>query len=254
MPSQSSTQTTIIEKRPTRLKPPSLFPIIQQQPTTISMPRIRSILHAATAITSTIVFGNISEICDATSLCRQSMRYIIIIIFEILSTITSILCMLGCGCKLWKFSEFEWILSIGVAILHAISAALISSVRTGLGNIISVSFSWIGLFIAGITALLAITTENGPYSTFFHDESSKVMNGGAPEATFLYTFNNNRTSSSINVRPFPHVVDDVTTVERVTVPHHFDPAYNNSNSIRHENQRQIFDEPISPEIQDASSN
>lgn len=136
------------------------------------MVRVRSVIHFMTALCAIVVFGNLLELCTVLAyVCRPQYRAIIVI--EGFAIMLSIACAVFARFRdstlvsICNLDKKEWGLALIAAILHGVAAGLVSSVRTGLGNISAVSFSWICLMMSTVVALLAFTTENGPGESFF---------------------------------------------------------------------------------------
>lgn len=169
--------------KPTVLIDGNLYRVVPQ----LSMMRVRCVVHFMTALCAVVVFGNLLELCIVLgSYCRP--RYRTIIIMEGFALMLSISCAVVARFKhtrlvtTCKLDRIEWLFALIAAGLHGAIAGLVSSVRTGLGNISAVSFSWICLLLSTVVALLAFTTENGPVEKFFFvlrgpgDDHIKVPN------------------------------------------------------------------------------
>lgn len=152
----------------------------------LSMARVRTALHAGCMICAFIVFGNLSELCAVTKIVRSHcpVRIYVTIGISVGSALLSFLCLLVARYDT-PLRGYEWVVATGSAAAHAAAAALVSSMRTGLGNVIAVSFAWFSMVISFVTVLLSITTEFGPLQGFFFVPQKSITGDGAVERTVM---------------------------------------------------------------------
>lgn len=121
---------------------------------------LSTILFAVTLLCSTVVLGNIAEMCDHGNTC--SARLITVITFDALATLFSAITLTAALLSIQPLLSLEWLLVMMCFVCHAVSVALISSVRTALGNVVAVTFSWIGLVVAFVAMLISARMAHSP--------------------------------------------------------------------------------------------
>lgn len=125
----------------------------------INTPRARSLLYGLVGLASVVVFGNIAEICDSADQCPG--RLIGVIVFGVLATILSLTMFAATIMASRCLGVIEFFVSFSLLVIHSVCAGLVSSVRTGLGNVIAVSFSWLCLVISFVLMFASVTAEGG---------------------------------------------------------------------------------------------
>lgn len=126
----------------------------------LNTPRARGLLYGFVALASMVVFGNISEVCDYLDSCPA--RLIWIIVFAVAATIVASVMLAATLLHIGAILKLEIVFSLSLLILYAICVGLVSSIRTGVGNVISVSFSWFCLVVAFILLFASFTADGGP--------------------------------------------------------------------------------------------
>lgn len=127
--------------------------------TSLNSLKVRGLLYGLVALASMVVFGNISEICDSHDHCPA--RLIWIIVFAVAAAIVSSVMLAATLLKIGALLKIEVPFSLSLLVLYSICVGLVSSIRTGLGNVIAVSFSWFCLVVAFILLFATITADGG---------------------------------------------------------------------------------------------
>ncbi|CAN8075609.1 unnamed protein product [Agarophyton chilense] len=140
--------------------------------------RVRSWIYGVITLCSLVVFGNVAEICDTFNACPVRLRGIITI--GVLGTIFSLIICVALLCDIEPIIKAEIVFAILLFILYSICVGVVSSVRTGaglgfvsiagsaigvggLGNTISVTFTWIAEVLVCMVLFMVLTSSDGPF-------------------------------------------------------------------------------------------
>lgn len=125
----------------------------------IHSPETRGLLYGLITLASMVVFGNVAEICDVLNTCPA--RLAVIIAFAVFATIISGVMLAAVLFDLEPLLKLEFLFCVALFVTYSVCVGIISSVRTRVGGIISVSFAWFAEVMSFIVLFASLTAEGG---------------------------------------------------------------------------------------------
>lgn len=127
-------------------------------------------------ISSLVVFGNVAEVCDLKEQCGT--RLIVIILVGVVSTFVAAIVSICSLLQMRRVRSVETGMATLLVVLYSVCVGVVSSIRTGLGTKIAVSFAWFSEVLAIVAVFGSFTGEG---------ESEKIGMEGmqVPEAEYM---------------------------------------------------------------------